>query len=77
MAQTKDLAPPAVFLNEPTPVIHITVVDGNTHQFAFYFTGSWVKMAESPGKGKVNAEPLILNTALHPHKNDTYCTFKY
>ena len=35
MHQTGELAPPVVYLDEPTPIVHITVVDGNVYLFAF------------------------------------------
>ena len=37
MATTRSLAPPTVHLDEPTPNIKITVIDGTVHHFAFHF----------------------------------------
>ncbi len=37
MALTGELAPTTAHLDEPAPNIHITVVDGNRHSFAFPF----------------------------------------
>lgn len=41
MAPTGDSAPPAVYLHQPTPNVHVTAVGGNARRFAFTFADFW------------------------------------